>query len=162
VRRQTSWVDIAVTTTTFTATGGTILNSASADLLSKRPFTIIRLHLELLLISDQVAADEIQIGAIGLCVVSDQSAAAGVASVPTPVTDGSSDLWMMHKWFMDNFLRVGTPASAAHNAKTYTIESKSMRKVNDDQDILLVAELATGFSSGFTISVAGRLLIKEH
>jgi len=161
-KRETEWISIAPTLTVFTAAGGTILNTASAGLLTKRPFTIIRTHLTVLMTSDQLAADELQGGALGMCLVSDQAAAIGVTAVPTPVTDQGSDLWYLHQWIMNDFAFVTGVGFDGQAGRLVHIDSKAMRKVNGDQDILLVGELSSVISSGFSFAIAGRMLIKEH
>jgi len=156
-RRETSWVGLGPTVTTVTGEGGTIIASANAALLAKRPFTIIRLHLALFARSDQEAATEQFGGAVGVAVVSDQAVAIGVTAVPTPVTDDSSDLWMLHRWYM------GLQGSTTTNAPaSFIIDSKAMRKVNDDQDIIVVHELSSTIGEGQVFTMAGRMLIKEH
>ncbi len=95
-RRTTSWLDIAIGAQALGAGGAAIIQVMSAGFLAKRPFTVVRTHLEVLFQSDQVAATETQLGAIGLCVVSDQAAAIGITAVPTPDTDLASDLWYLN------------------------------------------------------------------
>ena len=95
-RRATSWFDIPPFSVAVVAGGGTILASLTAAELAKRPFTIIRTHLTFDVQSDQVAATEVQTGAMGMAVVSDQASALGVTAVPTPATDAASDLWYLH------------------------------------------------------------------
>ena len=46
--------------------------------------------------SDQNSGDEEPLGAFGMCVVSNEAIAAGVASVPGPYTDADADLWFVH------------------------------------------------------------------
>ncbi len=160
-KRATTWLDVPITSTNFTGIGGTLLVSLTALELAKRPFTIVRAHLEMQLSSDQAVASEIMLGAIGFAVVSDQAFGVGVTAVPTPVTDAESDLWFLHKYFMSNF-NLGTGVGFQEpSSRSYTLESKAMRKVNDDQDVVLVAELGSP-SQGFNLQVAGRVLIKEH
>ena len=69
-RRETTWRAIPLTSTTLTAAGGTLINSLDAVELAKRPFTIVRVHLEVTLKSDQFTATEQYLAAIGMCVVS--------------------------------------------------------------------------------------------
>jgi len=160
-KRATLWADIGLSRTAI-ATGGSVLNSAGASLLAKRPFTIVRVHLEVLMESDQVIASEGQVGAIGMCVVSDQAAAVGVTAVPTPATDAGSDLWFLHRFMFGSFV-FGTASGFQDPAGvSASIDSKAMRKVNDDQDVLVVAQQASALSDGFTMLVGGRILIKEN
>ena len=160
-RRETSWLDIEITAATLGAGAATITHQLSATELAKRPFTIVRTYLEVLLESDQIVATERQLGAVGICVVSDQAVAIGITAVPTPDTDLASDLWLLNKVILNKFtfssaVGIQTPAGTL-----YSIDSKAMRKVNDDQDVVIVAEL-TGGSLGGVISLGGRILIKEH
>ena len=159
-KRVTSWFDIPFATTTMTAPGGTIVLSLTAAELAKRPFTIVRTVMLIHSTSDQIGADEQQFGAIGMCVVSDQAAAIGVTAVPTPVTDAASDLWFFHQNYASEFAFVtGVGFDAAAGSNRY-VESRAMRKVNDDEDVLVIAELAA-VGQGQSVTVAGRLLIKE-
>ena len=161
-RRSTSWLPIPAQASTFSTTGGIILASLDAGELAKRPFTIIRVHLEVLVITDQLAADESQAFAVGMCVVSDQAQAIGVTAVPTPDTDLGSDLWFLHQFMFRDFA-FGSAVGFDSGAQSRSIESKAMRKVNDDQDVLLVGELvANAAGTGFVVLIGGRVLIKEH
>ncbi len=108
--------------------------------------------------SDQSASVETQAGAFGACVVSDQASVVGVTAVPTPITDLGSDLWMSHQ------IMFGDESSVTDIAKPgqqYKIDSKAMRRVDNDQDIVIVGEFSTA-GSGFTLLSGGRLLIKLH
>ncbi len=62
---------------------------------------------------------------------------------------------------MNDFTLLSAVGFDANAGTRYTLDSKAMRKVNDDQQILLVGEL-TGGSDGAIFSVGGRMLIKEH
>ena len=160
-RRSSTWLDIPPAGVTLTSMGGTITHSLNADELAKRPFTVVRTHLELQIQSDQSAAAEIQVAGVGLALVSDQALAVGVTAVPTPVTDAESDLWFLHKYLMSSFLFGSGIGFQEPNTRSYTIESKAMRKVNDDQDVIVVLELSN-IGAGMIVNIAGRLLIKEH
>ena len=161
-RRSTSWLAINPASATLVSSGGTILHSLDAETLAKRPFTIIRTHLVLHLQSDQAAASEIQVGAFGMAVVSDQANAIGVTAVPTPITDLDSDLFFVHQALISNFLFASGVGFQEPAGQFLTVDSKAMRKVNDDQDVVSVVELATGESAGQVWTIVGRLLIKEH
>ena len=162
-RRETSWFEIDGLTTVFTATGGTLLESLTTEEKRRRPFTIVRTHLEVLIRSDQLAADELQVGAIGMAVVSEQASAIGVSAVPTPATDAASDLWFLHQFLMSDFTFVTGTGFDASGGRTYSIDSKVMRKVDDGQDIVIVGELdSAAASDGFQMVIGGRILIKDH
>ena len=160
-RRLTAWSDIAAGASSGVA-GGVLLNSGNAALLAFRPFTIVRTHLEVLIFSDQVAAQESQLGAIAGAVVSDEAVAIGVTAVPTPTTNANSDLFFFHQWLMNQFEFASGTGWQADAGTRYTIDSRAMRKVNDDQDVIIVSEMNGTASNGFTLLTAGRMLIKLH
>ena len=158
-RRLTRWGLIIPFTTTQTAAGGELNASLTAIALAQRPFTIVRTYLEVLITSDQQAASEIQVGAIGMAVVSDQAVAAGTASIPTPVTDGDSDLFFVHQFLQSALTTFG--AGSTTELSRYHIDSKAMRKVNSDSDMIITTELSA-IGSGIVLVVSGRFLIKLH
>ncbi len=99
---MTEWVGSADITAVLAVPGATTVFDQSitqAALLSGglTPSTIVRVRGELYTQSDQVAAAERPFGATGFAVVSEQAGVAGVASLPAPITDESSDLWFV--WF---------------------------------------------------------------
>jgi len=161
-RRLTSWFDIAPTRSTLTAAGGSIQNSLTAAELALRPFTIIRTHLIIHIESDQSAASEFQLGAVGMAVVTEQAVAAGVGSVPTPVTDDDSDEFFLHQWCMNSFVFADATGFDDQAGKVYEVDSKAMRKVSDSDNVIVVAEVDPVTGGGINMSIAGRLLIKNH
>jgi len=154
MRRESLWLFISDAETIMTVQGGTIISSLNAAALALRPFTVVRTYLEALLTSDQGAATERQTAAIGAVVVSDQANAIGVTAVPTPVTDASSDLWFLHQWMLSRGINLSDHLPNA-------IDSKAMRKVQDGDDVLVVAERGAN-SEGVALLTAGRMLIKLH
>ena len=160
-QRVNTWLSIDLSITNFTAVGGTILNLMTALELAKRPFTVIRTHWTVQLTSDQQIATETQLGAVGLAIVSDQAVDVGITAIPTPVTDLDSDLWFVHQVLMNDFTFAGAVAYEASAGRVWEIDSKAMRKVNDDQQIVIVGE-SSAAGDGFILSAMGRLLIKEH
>ena len=159
-RRATSWFDLPPSQTSTAGSVGVILLQLTALELAKRPFTIVRTHIAYRIASDQVVASESYGIGIGMCVVSDQATAIGVTAVPTPVTDAQSDFWFLHQFAFGEFL-FATAAAFTEDSLTHRIDSKAMRKVSEDEDVLLVIE-NTGLGGGVTIDIGGRLMIKEH
>ncbi len=161
MRRESMWVGSALADTAFSATGGTLLTVSNAALLALRPFTIVRSHYEIHIRSDQVSATENFAFCFGSCVVSDQASGIGITAVPTPFTDLGSDFFFIHKVMFGAFaFATGASISAVHGVG-YTIDSKAMRKVNDDEDWITVGEFSS-IGSGFTAMTGGRILIKLH
>ncbi len=163
-RRTTMWIDIAANTNTIAAASTAVLSAAlNAGALALRPFTIVRTHLFWHITSDQSAASEIYGAAIGMCVVSDQARAVGVTAIPNPSSDAESDLFFLWDFQAGLFGFKDATGVFEQGPQThgYRIDSKAMRKVNDDQDVVLAIETPALASSVATIQ-SGRMLLKLH
>ena len=159
--RIMSWLPIDIASFSVSA-AGTIVNSLTTAEKARRPFTVIRTHLEVAMNTDQIIASEDQIGAVGMCVVSDQAVAIGAMAVPTPVTDLDSDLWFVHQLMFGEFVFMTAAGFQARTSVRTTIDSKAMRKVDDSEDLIMVAQSSSALGEGITMITGGRLLIKEH
>ncbi len=94
--------------------------------------------------SDQNVAAEDQFGAVGLCRVSAQAEAIGITAVPHPDTDAGYP-WLWHSYFASSFV-FGTAVGMEPNfMHSMVIDSKAMRKVSDDERIVMVVENSTPF-----------------
>ena len=157
-RRLTSWFQFQTAAVQMTTEGGTLIFSLNAAALALRPFTVVRTRFEIQLGSDQAAAVEQQVAALGIAVVSDQAAAIGVTAIPTPVTDMASDLWFVHQLaFGDESALTDRTCSSTR----MTIDSKAMRKVDIGQDIVVVGEM-DNVQNGVVLTVGGRMLVKVN
>ena len=143
----------------MSATGGTLIFSLNATALALRPFTIIRSRFELYLKSDQDTGSEDQVAGFGIAVVSDEAAAAGVGSIPTPISELGSDLWFVSQILMSSIEAGATNVETASNGRGYTVDSKAMRKCSVGQDIVVVGE-RSGAGAGIELFVGGRILVK--
>ena len=103
---------------------------------------------------DQIAVTEVQIGALGLIVVSDAAIAAGVASIPKSVTDIDNDGWFAFMPIAS--AQIFGDATGMHQADQYHIDSKAKRVTHDGYGIALVVENST--AAGFQIDGVMRLL----
>ena len=159
LKRRTTWIFLQPTEFTLAAaTSTTLAFLANAALLAFRPFTVVRTHLEVMLRSDQAAAIETQGVGIGQAVVSEQSAAAGIASLPTPITDLGSDMFYVHRIL---FADESSLTDRTRPASRLTIDSKAMRKVEGGETIATVLEGA-GVGAGMIVTLGGRALIKTN
>ena len=157
VRRESLWVGFAFSGVTQLA-GGVLTYTFNAAALALRPFTIVRTHMEFMVISDQAAAVENQACAFGLAIVSEQVVAIGVTAVPTPVTDIGSDLWFLHQVM---FAKESNLTDRSQPANFYSVDSKAMRKVEDGSEMVGVSELS-GIADGAILFSSGRILIKTN
>ncbi len=160
-RRLTSWFGIDATVTAVASGGAEVLiASLSAAALALRPFTIVRTYITYQVISDQVIATESQFGSFAMAVVSEEAAAVGITAMPSPDTDRDSDLFYLYEDFANDFTFLSAAGFNTWNPGG-KVDSKAMRKVNDDQDIVLTVG-AVSASDGFGLYTAGRMLVKLH
>ncbi len=160
-RRQTRWIGLTEARNTLAAANTAVLvTTANAALLALRPFTIVRTRGVLLMNSDQSTATEDWQVTYGHAIVSEQAAAIGVTAVPTPNADRGSDLWYVYEEGMGQVFN-NTNIGVFHLSRVYRFDSRAMRKVEDGQDLVSVAETGS-LSDGVTIVAAGRFLIKLH
>ena len=91
------------------------------------------------------------VGALGACVVSDIAFAAGIASLPDPVTEISDDLWNM-------IVPFAATSSADPNHRAYPFDSRAMRKIEEGQTLAFI--IANASASSMTFSLYLRSLAK--
>ena len=158
-RRESLWFTIVSAFATFGAgSSAAVLNSLNAAALALTPFTVVRVRGYMHIASDQVAAAEHQAINLGFAVVSEQASAIGVTAVPTPTTDRGSDLWMAYETLMTS-QELNTDLRGL--GKEY--DSKAMRKVEEGEDFILVAETeVAALTNGVDLRHVGRVLIKLH
>ncbi len=87
-------------------------------------------------------------GAIGMAVVTTAAVAAGVASVPSPITEDSWDGWFWHQFFDVRAITatIADGANAGSVFARFVVDSKAMRKVAEDESLIYVIEV--GAESG--------------
>ncbi len=98
-------------------------------------------------------------GAYGLCVVSTDAFAAGAASIPGPFDDAGWDGWFVWGSFAGRFdvtTDIGREGFA-NTSMNFEVDSKAMRKISDNETIVLMAESQTG---AFAIAMHLRMLLK--
>ena len=157
-RRESLWLAITPTLTTMSSSGGIITGLLNAAGLALLPFTVVRTRGYLFITSDQAAAAEVQIGAYGGAVVTDQAIAIGVSAVPTPITDLGSDEFFLHQMIMADESALTDVAKPGVGVQ---FDSRAMRKCSESEQPYFVAELST-VGSGFSLFSAGRMLVKLH
>ena len=157
-RRQTEWGSIT-SSAYATVAAASKLNFASftgAQLSTIVPATIVRVRGTFSIASDQGAALEDQIGAVGILVVQELARAAGAASLPSPFTDAKNDAWFAIQGFQQR-----QASDAAGPSIQYPFDSKSMRKIEDGNAIVLMVE--NGHASfGLKVNLYLRILFKLH
>ena len=143
------------------ASTASLMFTLNAAALALRPFTVVRTRGILGMRTDNQAAQELQSLSLGFAVVSEQATAVGVTAVPTPETDRGSELFFVYEslaGFHELFTAVGFNP---HGQIVTKYDSKAMRKVNEGEDIAVVAETSS-ISLGAIVHVSGRMLVKLH
>ena len=102
--------------------------------------------------SDQIIATEDQVGAFGMCVVMDTAIAAGVASLPGPVTEANDNIWFVWQPVLQGLEFLTGVGFLTAFDRHYPIDSKAMRKVEEGQSVAMIAESTAG-SDGWSINV---------
>ncbi len=162
VRRKTTWL------ASFDSTAITSLapNAAAVDqaftgaaIAALGPSTIVRVRGMVFVTSDQTAASELTFGALGMAVVSEQARVAGLAAVPTPITEEASDLWFVHQFFGDS-IGVATAIGLVGLGTPTFFDSKAMRKLegDDSQAIVVLMENASA-TAGLEYVLKFRILV---
>ena len=162
MRRESLWLILTGSVTTLAPVTPVLFTGFSADILALRPFTIVRTRGVMSLTSDQTAAIESYHAVLAMAVVSDQALAAGVASVPTPISDGDSDLFFLYEAIIGRNMAstdVGFDSGAGWFKE---FDSKAMRKVEDGSDVAVTVESDTAPFTGCVMHKGGRMLIKLH
>ena len=114
--------------------------------------TILRTVGMLSITSDQTAAAEHQLGALGMIIVSTTAFAAGIASISNPFSDVNDDGWFLYVPFAQDTGLVTAPLS-----KEYSFDSRAKRKVEDGSTAVIV--LANSHATeGLDFAIVMRLL----
>ena len=159
--RQNLWIGLQFAQTSVTeGTTGVLLASMNAAALALRPFTIVRSRWAVHIETNQSAASEQYQGAIGAMVVSDQAAATGIGAIPKPLTNSDGD-WFVHEPYAGSFTLGDATGfiESTGSGSLINVDSKAMRKVGNNEDLVIVAE---GISNGVVIAMIGRVLVKLH
>ena len=162
VPRTKMWIGSGVGVTMLTASTKHLVSTLSAGALLLRPFTILRTHMQLLFESDQSTVGELPFGAYAKIIVTDTAAAIGVTAVPDPsLISGDPEAgWFISQPLICRTFGIVTAGFDGNSGHQYTIDSKSMRKVGPDDNIVGMATLDSAV--GANLTTIGRMLIQLH
>ena len=107
--------------------------------------------------SDQSAATETQLGAVGMAVVSSAAAAVGITAIPDPIADVIDDLWFFYHSFAQEFNFQSAVGVDADFATWYPFDQHAKRILSEGSVIALVASNAHA-THGFRIAFFLRML----
>ena len=109
------------------------------------------------LITASAAADGF-FGAIGYGITTLAAVTAGVASVPTPLTEGDWDGWLHHQFFDCHLGLAGSADGAGY--QRVEIDSKAMRKIPDADYIpFAVVEFVEAGTASLEFNLGTRMLV---
>ena len=135
------------------------MSQATLLLLGASPSTVVRIRGELYVQSDQTAVAERPFGAIGMAIVSEQARVAGIAALPSPITDESSDLFFLWQPWQAAAI-VDSAAVAIQPMYRFPFESKAMRKIQDGDAVVVTVENAALAGIGAQFLLKFRMLLK--
>ena len=157
--RTKMWIGSGVGGTVLAGNTLALVSTLSGGALLLRPFTIMRTRMDLLFHSDQQAADETPHGSYGKLVVTDTAAALGVTALPNPsgINGDPEAAWFVWQAMSSAFL---SSTEIGGEGWHYVIDSKSMRKVGPDDDVVTLVDMQDG--AGANLVSNGRMLIQLH
>ncbi len=152
------WISSGLAEQALASGAATLLSSLNAAALALRPFTILRTRLEIMWRSDQSAASETPTGAIGIIVVKETASTIGVTAVPSPLAEPDADFFV-YQGVTTSILSLSS-IGVLERGNRYVIDSRAMRKVGVQDDIIGVGE--TRSTGGAQFNQEGRILIQLH
>jgi len=152
-RRRTHWSEGSGAEAARGATGSIILFSLPSGHEGE---TVVRVRgLLALVLTTATGVGDGYFGAFGMAIVTTAAATAGVGSIPTPLTEAGWDGWLLHRYFdVAKSVGDGGPGEYAR----LELDSKAMRKVNEDESIVGVAEYAENGTAVIDTQVRCRIL----
>ncbi len=100
--------------------------------------TVRRIRISALYSSDQNAASETTLGALGVGVFSDTAIALGIGSLPDPITDVGDDVWMLFQGMHTRISFVSGGGLVEPAGTLYEIDSKAMRKLPNGKSLAVI------------------------
>ena len=160
--RTKMWIGSGVGSTTVTGAVDALISSLLAGALALRPFTILRTRMHLQYTTDQKAADEFPIGSYGELVVTETAAAVGISAIPSPsgISGDPEADWYVWQALSTAIIFGSGVAFDANAGSHFDIDSKAMRKVGPDDDV--VAVYSNEGAAGIRLVTNGRQLIQLH
>ena len=153
------WIGAGTASITLTSGAEKLMTVLNAAALALRPFTILRTRLDILFQSDQLTASEEPAGAYGRIVVTDQASGVGITALSAPIAEPDAD-WFVFQGMSTDFSFITAAGFDGGGGYHLTVDSKAMRKVGPNQDLVSVFELRG--QGGANINVVGRTLVQLH
>ncbi len=111
---------------------------------------------------DPAAANESAICAIGLIVAQSDAIAAGVASLPGPITDPDARWLWVHYAALTSGIATAQVGGSFLQCREGVIDSKAMRRTTTNDTLLFIFETAAqGGTPNCDVGAVARVLIQE-
>ncbi len=120
------------------------------DLTFERLYGFVNLQ------SDQNAASETQMAAVGAIVVTADAFTAGAASIPGPNVDDEAD-WLMHRYIINTHAFGSATGFTSPTGTSMVIDNKARRRLPANSLVAIMLESALA-STGLTFKSAWRAL----
>jgi len=157
LRRKTGWIAPADQGYVSVASGGATLVQSFDPAAAGLPApTIVRTRGQLSVKPQSFAADVAIIGAWGIAVVSDQAFGIGITAIPKPFINADWGGWFAWGSFSHR-LEFQDATGMIFGPPPVEVDSKGMRKVTDNETIVMIAESQAG---ALDISMPLRMLLK--
>jgi len=161
-RRSTAWsVGVGGTGATAVSLSG-VQFMGSGIVALESGLTIVRIRglLDYFLTLATGAGDGF-FGAVGIGIVEEPAFTAGIGSVPTPVTDAENETWLWHQFIsMHGPVASSSEAGAASMAGRIDVDSKAMRKFDEDKRLYAAVEVTEIGTATGTLFLNTRTLFK--
>jgi len=107
--------------------------------------TVLRSRGDYLIVAAPNAGSDIEVVGLGICIVNQSALDVGGLSLPGPIADQNSDVWLWHQFVPLDAAGATTVDPLSLTAiKRGVIDSKAMRRLAPDQAVVFMAELETG------------------
>ncbi len=158
-RRKTAWADGPGGTTTraISAPGASFVGAAVQPLAEGLTVARIRGRLDWYLTLATAASDGFQ-GAFGIGIATVAAVTAGVASVPTPITEQSSENWLYWTPLSAHGAVVSSTALGEETKQSIEIDTKAMRKFPSELSVYAILELVESGTATADLHFDSRML----
>ena len=158
--RRTNWGRSVFSLTTVGASTKVLLGVFTLDNPGIGE-TVRRSRGRIIVMSDQIINTEINTGAFGMIVVTDNAAAVGATAIPGPSTDASDEGWFVWEPIVSLSSAANGAAGVMQVGGLIDYDSKAMRKVEQGFQIAVMAE-NNGASFVWQIAVGMSLLTSRN
>jgi len=160
-RRRSSWEAGPGGTAALGLTGAATTSFIGSAVSPTTPgVTAVRLRgqIDFMLTLATAAGDGFQ-GAVGIGIATEAAVMAGIASVPTPITEQGDENWLWWHVFSVHNPVVSSSGITRSGFQRVVVDSKAMRKLDDGMSLYWAIELVETGTATMTVRADSRVLI---